>query len=981
MASMMADQTAARKVPSLDFGEESSFDLDLSPCKGGLDWSSFYLDLEGLNARLVKRKREIGKRNVSRKSMTFETRTFSEILDKEVEKVVLFYLRIQGDIASRVWKQREFQLRVLNGDEMVTMGQIDVMCQSYRVLGNELLELLEYLNVNVSGLRRIIKKHDKQFDLKMGKIYFDNRLSGGSHSPLLQLYHQEGLRAIISTLRNGFEDVHEAKSDILSIQNYSSSSTAILPQQSIPIGGEDADVIDYNYGSIDGSIVGSGLSNSNSNADENESFSSSSYNIFGSSPSRTPAKLRSTYLSRLSASPSMPNLAGLDKLIKDEHRSRDEHRSSIQKGQMKASKSMLSLFQPTEKISPLTRSISNLEPILKRLTATQLKVNRSQNRSTSEYVATHSIMALENKRIRTDDDDSEDSDEQAFTSSKVKVTSQAGLYLNLFVTFLYMANQYVVAPTSGRYAQQLGESKSMQGFIIGLSPFAALFSALVYSYWTNFSFRRPLLVSILFATVGNLIYGMALQCNKSWMLLLGRFLTGLGAPRGIARRYISDHVSLKHRTLASSHFVTAGALGLAFGPFISSMVTITEVDVVFSWNQTVLVHFLDITAPGWIMFLLWFISLLLVWLMFEEPVIESDNDNTDNTDDKFYSPQAPRPPGIFSTFTDYITGNNNNNSRYLDEDYSKVPSLQENVVGIEMGDFLIEHGFHDSGESYGSESSYYNLAPTIETIENSEEGMNIIKDIKDIIKESDDGKGKKSDLHLHSSSEKVKQDGDGDGDGDDGRDHLSEDGEELNTCWVWDYMNFEVTLTLLLYFVNKTGQEMVVSSIPAFSQDIFNWSVEQAGFFMAAMGALVLPTNIFLNSFNDVEDRSLLFTLYYFSIASLFLVLNLSVFDYTPFQYMLGSSLLFTMLSAQEGLMMSVLSTVTSPDMARGTLNSGFLATEVGTMGRVMSDIGLTIVMDNTNGVEMVNTLFLPIFVAILCSMLLLYYYYERFVS
>ena len=42
------------------------------------------------------------------------------------------------------------------------------------------------------------------------------------------------------------------------------------------------------------------------------------------------------------------------------------------------------------------------------------------------------------------------------------------------------------------------------------------------------------------------------------MIFAGRLLTGLGGPRGISRRYIADHVSLKDRLMASSHFITAG---------------------------------------------------------------------------------------------------------------------------------------------------------------------------------------------------------------------------------------------------------------------------------------------------------------------------------------------------------------------------------------------------------------------------------------
>jgi hypothetical protein len=38
----------------------------------------------------------------------------------------------------------------------------------------------------------------------------------------------------------------------------------------------------------------------------------------------------------------------------------------------------------------------------------------------------------------------------------VRVTSNTGLFLSLFVTFLYQMNQYVVAPTSGEYSDRLG---------------------------------------------------------------------------------------------------------------------------------------------------------------------------------------------------------------------------------------------------------------------------------------------------------------------------------------------------------------------------------------------------------------------------------------------------------------------------------------------------------------------------------------------
>lgn len=64
------------------------------------------------------------------------------------------------------------------------------------------------------------------------------------------------------------------------------------------------------------------------------------------------------------------------------------------------------------------------------------------------------------------------------------------------------------------------------GVIIGSMPFAALASAFVYSWWSNFSYTAPLLVSTLILVTGNLLYALALYFDSIWLLLLGRFLCG-----------------------------------------------------------------------------------------------------------------------------------------------------------------------------------------------------------------------------------------------------------------------------------------------------------------------------------------------------------------------------------------------------------------------------------------------------------------------
>jgi hypothetical protein len=142
-----------------------------------------------------------------------------------------------------------------------------------------------------------------------------------------------------------------------------------------------------------------------------------------------------------------------------------------------------------------------------------------------------------------------------------RVTSQTGLFLALFATLLYQMNQYVVAPTSAEYrygqgthccgralaveadpltsfpcfiqnSNLLGMSPHLSGLIIGLSPFAALLSALLFSVWTNYSFRQPLIVCLFLLGTGNLLYALALQCNSTKMLFVGRLMTGTYPPTG-----------------------------------------------------------------------------------------------------------------------------------------------------------------------------------------------------------------------------------------------------------------------------------------------------------------------------------------------------------------------------------------------------------------------------------------------------------------
>ena len=127
-------------------------------------------------------------------------------------------------------------------------------------------------------------------------------------------------------------------------------------------------------------------------------------------------------------------------------------------------------------------------------------------------------------------------------------------------------------------------------------------------------------------------------------------------------------------------------------------------------------------------------------------------------------------------------------------------------------------------------------------------------------------------------------------------------------CSCLDYISPEVLVILLLYIVNKAGQEMAVSSIPSLTQSLFHWGSEGQGYYMALMGAMVLPSNILVSLLvKDVEDRDLVLRLTYVCMLSISLMLNMHFLsEYSLVQYVLGNSILFSALNSMEGIIMSL---------------------------------------------------------------------------
>ena len=214
--------------------------------------------------------------------------------------------------------------------------------------------------------------------------------------------------------------------------------------------------------------------------------------------------------------------------------------------------------------------------------------------------------------------------EEVSVQRKIHRRRRISNWLNFLSTFLHLTDYYVVAPGCGSYAKLMGGDESLAGLIIGMNSVAALISTLIYSWWTSWSYRRPLICAICCQIAGDVVYALALPLGGSLKLvMLGRLLSGFGSARALNRRYIADTFSPHERTAASATFVTAGALGTSFGPALAAGLYMVIPDD--SRNQFWRVE----NSPCWVLAIVWCVYLVSVIIYFEEPEHSCDKTEED----------------------------------------------------------------------------------------------------------------------------------------------------------------------------------------------------------------------------------------------------------------------------------------------------------------------------------------------------------------
>jgi hypothetical protein len=99
---------------------------------------------------------------------------------------VLFLLQQQGHLASRIEELGAQRSAIAR---QVDTSRVFQLREDYREVGRDLVKLLRFVDMNATGLRKILKKFDKRFGYKFTDYYVTTR-ANHPYSQLQQVFKQ-----------------------------------------------------------------------------------------------------------------------------------------------------------------------------------------------------------------------------------------------------------------------------------------------------------------------------------------------------------------------------------------------------------------------------------------------------------------------------------------------------------------------------------------------------------------------------------------------------------------------------------------------------------------------------------------------------------------------------------------------------------------------------------------------------------------------
>ncbi|GAV79427.1 SPX domain-containing protein/MFS_1 domain-containing protein [Cephalotus follicularis] len=172
------------------------------------EWQGYYINYKLMKKKVKQYAQQI---EVGTQDRRHVLKDFSRMLDNQIEKIVLFLLEQQGLLASRIHQLGEQQEALQEH-----ISQIDELRKAYRAVGQDLLKLLFFVEINAIGLRKILKKFDKRFGYRFTDYYVKTR-ANHPYSQLQQVFKHVGLGAVVGAISRNLHELQDCQGSYFSI--------------------------------------------------------------------------------------------------------------------------------------------------------------------------------------------------------------------------------------------------------------------------------------------------------------------------------------------------------------------------------------------------------------------------------------------------------------------------------------------------------------------------------------------------------------------------------------------------------------------------------------------------------------------------------------------------------------------------------------------------------------------------------------------
>ncbi|XP_075669108.1 SPX domain-containing membrane protein At4g22990-like isoform X1 [Castanea sativa] len=170
------------------------------------EWQGYYINYKLMKKKVKRYTEQI---EVGTQNHYFVLKDFSRLLDCQIEKIVLFLLEKQGLLATRLSNLGEQHHALIQQSDGSRISELQ---EAYRAVGQELLRLLFFVEMNAIGIRKILKKIDKRFGYKFTDYYVKTR-ANHPYSQLRQVFKHVGFSAVVGAISHNLADLQDLQNN------------------------------------------------------------------------------------------------------------------------------------------------------------------------------------------------------------------------------------------------------------------------------------------------------------------------------------------------------------------------------------------------------------------------------------------------------------------------------------------------------------------------------------------------------------------------------------------------------------------------------------------------------------------------------------------------------------------------------------------------------------------------------------------------